>query len=79
MSGIDPACDSPVDEEIRSLVRELSDAEAHSLDVVGPITSRLHQAILKLCNSAGIPNKWETVDDPTKYKQCQTCGCAIVE
>lgn len=70
-------------EALTCLVAELSQAEAESLDKVGPITSRLHNAIDDLCKALHIPNVWEARTDEEnkaiKAKACPTCHCAIIE
>ena len=40
------------------LIEELNQAEARSLNDVGPVSSRLHLAIAALCQNAGIKNIW---------------------
>lgn len=46
------------DHHLRSLVEELNEAEAQTLDEEGPIQSRFHDAVAALCAYVGIPNKW---------------------
>lgn len=47
-----------VDERLRELVTELNEAESEHLNEEGPIKTRLHRAIVALCDYAGIENKW---------------------
>ena len=67
-------------DRLLALISELSSAEAETMEVVGPITSRLHGVIDDLCNLVKIPNKWETQtdEDDRRWKTCPTCYSAIV-
>jgi hypothetical protein len=47
-----------VDERLRELVTELNEAESEHLNEEGPLKTRLHRAIVALCDYAGIENKW---------------------
>jgi hypothetical protein len=48
------------DDQLRRLVEELSQAEKEHLEVEGPLITRLHQAIVALCDHVGIPNAWNS-------------------
>ncbi len=47
-----------VDERLRELVTELNEAESEHLNEEGPLKTRLHRAIVALCDYVGIENKW---------------------
>jgi hypothetical protein len=48
------------DERLRELVQQLNKAENEHLNEEGPLRMRLHQAIVALCDYAGVANKWAT-------------------
>lgn len=52
--------DPGVTDELRALVEELNHAQKESYDVAGPMTMRLHEAILALCDYVGIENIWQS-------------------
>jgi hypothetical protein len=47
-----------VDEQLRALVSELNDAELEHFNDEGPLLTRLHAAIVALCEYAGVENHW---------------------
>jgi len=47
-----------VDERLRELVKELNEAESEHLNEEGPLKTRLHRAIVALCEYVAIENKW---------------------
>jgi hypothetical protein len=46
--------------ELRGLIEELNLAEKEHFDDEGPLTMRLHRAIVALCDFVGIENIWNT-------------------
>ena len=46
------------DARLRELVEELNVAESEHLNEEGPLKTRLHRAIVALCDYVGIENKW---------------------
>ena len=48
------------DQTLLDLVRELNEAEKEHLDNEGPLKTRLHAAIVALCDYVGIANLWNT-------------------
>ena len=51
---------SMVDERLRELVQELNEAENEHLNEEGPLRTRLHRAIVALCDCVGVANRWNT-------------------
>jgi hypothetical protein len=49
-----------VDERLRELVQELNEAENEHLNEEGPLRTRLHLAIVALCDHVGVANRWAT-------------------
>jgi hypothetical protein len=47
-----------VDERLRELVQELNEAENEHLNEEGPLKTRLHRAIVALCDYVGVANRW---------------------
>jgi hypothetical protein len=45
-------------ERFRELVQELNEAETEHLNEEGPLQTRLHLAIVALCDYVGIANRW---------------------
>jgi hypothetical protein len=43
---------------LRELVQELNEAENEHLNEEGPLKTRLHLAIVALCDHVGIANRW---------------------
>jgi hypothetical protein len=52
-----------IDPKLRSLIEELNEAEMQHFDVEGPLLMRLHEAIVALCDYAGIANLWNQPEE----------------
>ena len=63
--------------DLKDLIHELNLAETESLDEVGPITSRFHQAIINLCTLVDIPNQWNL--EVANWEMCQTKGHLLAD
>lgn len=50
--------------QLRQIVEEINHAERETMDDVGPITSRLHNLIVELCDYFSIKNEWNASPCP---------------